>query len=74
VPLPTEFVEALAAIVGDGHVRTDAEARVAVTPGEAFDAPGFLRLSYAASIEDLQKGVNRILEFLHKGARTVLGA
>jgi aspartate aminotransferase len=50
------------------------EARVAVTPGEAFDAPGFLRLSYAASIEDLQKGVNRILEFLHKGARTALGA
>jgi aspartate aminotransferase len=50
------------------------EARVAVTPGEAFDAPGFLRLSYAASIEDLQKGVNRILEFLHKGARTPLGA
>jgi aspartate aminotransferase len=50
------------------------EARVAVTPGEAVDAPGFLRLSYAASIEDLQKGVNRILEFLHKGARTPLGA
>jgi aspartate aminotransferase len=50
------------------------EARVAVTPGEAFDAPGFLRLSYAASIEDLQRGVNRILEFLHKGARTPLGA
>ena len=50
------------------------EARVAVTPGEAFDAPGFLRLSYAASIEDLQRGVNRILEFLHKGARTALGA
>jgi aspartate aminotransferase len=50
------------------------EARVAGTPGEAFDAPGFLRLSYAASIEDLQRGVNRILEFLHKGARTALGA
>ncbi len=50
------------------------EARVAVTPGEAFDAPGFLRLSYAASIEDLQKGVTRILEFLHKGARAPMGA
>lgn len=51
------------------------DARVAVTPGEAFDAPGFLRLSYAASIEDLQRGVNRILEFLHKGAvRAPLGA
>ena len=28
--------------------------RVAVTPGEAFDAPGFLRISYAASMEDLR--------------------
>ena len=27
------------------------DARVAVTPGEAFDAPGFLRLSYATSLD-----------------------
>ena len=30
------------------------DARVAVTPGEAFDAPGFLRISYATSMEDLE--------------------
>jgi aspartate aminotransferase len=40
------------------------EARVAVTPGEAFDAPGFMRISYATSIEDLKRGTARILEFV----------
>ena len=39
------------------------EARVAVTPGEAFDAPGFLRLSYAASPARLEEGIARMLEF-----------
>jgi aspartate aminotransferase len=53
-------------------VRTSAElatallndARVAVTPGEAFDAPGFFRLSYATSMYELERGTNRILEYL----------
>jgi aspartate aminotransferase len=36
---------------------------VAVTPGEGFDAPGYLRISYAASMEDLREGSNRILRF-----------
>jgi aspartate aminotransferase len=40
------------------------EARVAITPGEAFDAPGFIRISYAASIEDLERGSKRIIEHL----------
>ena len=31
------------------------KARVALTPGEAFDAPGYIRLSYAASIERLRR-------------------
>jgi aspartate aminotransferase len=39
------------------------EARVAVTPGEAFDAPGYIRLSYATSMERLREGATRILEF-----------
>jgi aspartate aminotransferase len=39
------------------------EARVAVTPGEAFDAPGFIRLSYATSMETLRQGSQRLLEF-----------
>jgi aspartate aminotransferase len=47
------------------------ESRVAVTPGEAFDAPGFLRISYATSMKELERGSQRILEFLatRTGAR-----
>jgi aspartate aminotransferase len=41
-----------------------AEARVAVTPGEAFDAPGFIRISYATSMENLREGSRRLLEFV----------
>jgi len=33
---------------------------VATVPGEAFGAPGYLRLSYAASIENLEKAVSRM--------------
>jgi len=40
------------------------EARVAITPGEAFDSPGFFRLSYATSMEDLRRGTERILTFV----------
>jgi aspartate aminotransferase len=36
------------------------KAHVALTPGEAFGAPGFLRISYATSLEVLQKAVERI--------------
>ncbi len=48
------------------------EEHVAVTPGEAFDAPGFLRLSYAASLARLETGIERIRAFaggLERGAR-----
>jgi aspartate aminotransferase len=44
------------------------EVRVAVTPGEAFDAPGFVRISYAASMETLREGSRRMLEFVQKHA------
>ena len=40
------------------------EARVAVTPGEAFDAPGFVRMSYATSMDNLREGSRRMLEFV----------
>lgn len=40
------------------------EARVAVTPGEAFDAPGFIRLSYATSMDVLREGSARLLDFV----------
>jgi len=40
------------------------EARVAVVPGEAFGAPGYMRLSYALSDEDLEEGLGRIAKLL----------
>ncbi|KJE77491.1 pyridoxal phosphate-dependent aminotransferase [Ferrimicrobium acidiphilum] len=39
-------------------------AKVAVIPGEAFDAPGYLRLSYALSDEGIVDGVGRIADFV----------
>jgi aspartate aminotransferase len=45
------------------------EARVAVTPGEAFDAPGFIRISYATSMDNLREGCTRLLEFVRAHAR-----
>ena len=40
------------------------EIKVAVVPGEAFGAPGFVRFSYALSDHDLAKGTQRLAEFL----------
>jgi aspartate aminotransferase len=39
------------------------KAHVAVVPGEAFGAPGFLRLSYATSIERIEEGLRRLERF-----------
>ena len=44
------------------------ESRVAVTPGEAFDAPGTIRISYATSMDLLKEGSARLLEFVAKHA------
>jgi aspartate aminotransferase len=40
------------------------EAKVAVVPGEAFDAPGYARLSFALGDDDLGEGCPRIAELL----------
>ncbi len=40
------------------------QAKVAVVPGEAFGAPGHLRLSYALSDESLVEGLERIQKLL----------
>jgi aspartate aminotransferase len=36
------------------------DAHVAVTPGTAFGTPGWLRLSYATSMERLKEAIGRI--------------
>jgi aspartate/methionine/tyrosine aminotransferase len=53
---PTSSVE-LAAVILD-------RAEVAVVPGEAFGTPGYFRLSYALSEDELVTGVQRMGEFL----------
>ena len=40
------------------------EVEVAVVPGEAFGTPGYLRLSYACSDDDIEEGVGRIARLL----------
>ncbi|MDD2818342.1 MAG: pyridoxal phosphate-dependent aminotransferase [Candidatus Nanopelagicales bacterium] len=40
------------------------EVEVAVVPGEAFGTPGYLRLSYATSDNDITEGVTRIATLL----------
>ena len=50
------------------------ESKVAVTPGEAFGAPGFLRISYATSMENLREGSRRMLEFVRARAGAVATA
>ena len=39
-----------------------------VTPGEAFDAPGFIRISYATSMDNLREGSRRLLAFVEAHA------
>jgi aspartate aminotransferase len=53
---PTSTVE-LAEVILD-------EARVAIVPGEAFGAPGYARLAFALSDDDLVEGVTRISKLL----------
>jgi len=59
----------IGALLAPGTTSTDfAQAllekeHVVVTPGEAFDAPGYLRISYATSMEQLREGATRILRF-----------
>lgn len=40
------------------------EAHVAIVPGEAFGTSQHIRLSYAASLKDIEEGVRRIWDFI----------
>lgn len=42
------------------------EAEIAVIPGSAFGAPGYLRLSYATSMENLKKAMKRMQDAIAK--------
>jgi aspartate aminotransferase len=59
-------------LLSPSGIRTSAEfaqallddAHVALTAGEGFDAPGYLRISYATSMERLREGADRFLAFV----------
>jgi len=67
------FIDISALLSPDG-IRTSGEfaerllqeAHVALTAGEGFEAPGFLRISYATSMDRLKEGVTRIRDFVGK--------
>jgi len=67
------FVDISALLSPDG-IRTSSEfaerllheAHVALTAGEGFEAPGFLRISYATSMDQLKEGTRRIQAFIEK--------
>jgi aspartate aminotransferase len=65
----------MSARLGDGVSDSTALARqllerqsIAVVPGDAFGAPGFLRFSYATSIERIDEGLRRLEAFFSAAA------
>lgn len=42
------------------------EAKVAIVPGDAFGTDDFIRISYTTSMENLEKGMDRIIEALRQ--------
>lgn len=66
------FPSVAGAIEGNGATSADTvkaakdlleHAHVAVIPGEAFGAPGYLRISYATSMERIEEGLRRLASF-----------
>jgi aspartate aminotransferase len=66
------FKDVLGRVIAGHRVESSAEladvilgeALVAIVPGEGFGAPGYARLSYALSDEDLIEGVSRLTDLL----------
>ena len=44
------------------------QVKVALVPGEAFDAPGYVRISFAVSDADITEGIGRIAELVAKSS------
>jgi len=47
------------------------KAHVALVPGEAFGAPGYLRISYATSLERIEEGLRRLSRFLARAEAAI---
>ena len=57
VPVVGNDTETCEAAIEDAHVAT--------TPGSAFGAPGYARLSYANSVERIDEAIDRLLEIAY---------
>lgn len=44
------------------------EKLVAAVPGSAFEMPGFVRISFAANLETIEKGLKRIKDFINENS------
>ncbi|MBP1933397.1 pyridoxal phosphate-dependent aminotransferase [Ammoniphilus resinae] len=67
------FANVSEAVKKGGYADTDEWAKalleeefVAVVPGSGFGAPNHMRISYATSMEQLEKGIQRIKKFVEK--------
>jgi len=68
----TNFKHYLNTTINGHHIETTVdlanvlldEAKVAVVPGEAFGMPGFLRFSYATSMDNIAEGIDKIAAIL----------
>src|SRR5262249_12073863 len=66
----------LGVVIGKGSIQNSlqlserllAEAHVAVVPGEAFGTAQHVRISYATSMHELERGLGRIHEFVVKNS------
>ncbi|MDY6787614.1 MAG: pyridoxal phosphate-dependent aminotransferase [candidate division WOR-3 bacterium] len=68
------FINIASVKSADNHINSSHEVcmrlledfKVAVIPGSAFGADDYIRVSYAASMEDIEKGLKRIEKFAEK--------
>jgi aspartate aminotransferase len=70
-PSVAKFLERAGENIPDAYKLSDLlleKERVAVMPGDPFGAPGYLRISFAASMEVIEEGCARIRRFIEGGA------
>lgn len=54
-------------VITDSYILADlllTQAHIALVPGAAFHAEGYLRICYAVSMEEIKEGINRMEQFL----------
>jgi len=57
-------IEFVTGVTDERIVELYAEAEVAVVPGEAFGTASHIRISYATSMHELERGLDRLQKFI----------